>query len=208
MYKIIHLTLIANPEVSIMVENPLDLHTVESDKEDEDDILFEVAKTSSKVVPGLVEAEEPQVFTDESTPEDSEEDEKWTQELALKEKRDKERRKKLAAFKRRRACINCLRKVVCFQDDQKVFDLETKIPSFRQVCCWRLLRARRHSHRFHASSESLLAFEKSKYQSFISILISVNYLILYTVLLYPFILIAQEKLFGGEEDSCVYGMSE
>ena len=54
----------------------------------------------------------------------------------------------------------------------------------------------------------MLAFEKSKYQSFISILISVNYLILYTVLLYPFILIAQEKLFGGEEDSCVYGMSE
>lgn len=53
MYKIIHLTLIANPQVSIMVENPRDLQMTESDKEDEDDIWFEVAKTSSKVVPGL-----------------------------------------------------------------------------------------------------------------------------------------------------------
>ena len=61
---------------------------------------------------------------------------------------------------------------------------------------------------FHASQESLAAFEKSKYQSFISVLISVNYLILYTVLLYPFILLAQEKLFGEEESSCVYGLDE
>ena len=79
----------------------------------------------------------------------SEEEEKRNQELAQKEKKDKERRKKLAAFRRRRACINCLRKVVCFKDDQKVFDLETRLPSLRQVCCWRLLRARRIGHNVH-----------------------------------------------------------
>ena len=39
-------------------------------------------------------------------------------------------------------------------------------------------------------------------------LISINYIILYGVLLYPFVLIAQEKLAGDEEDTCVYGMDE
>ena len=38
-------------------------------------------------------------------------------------------------------------------------------------------------------------------------LISINYIILYGVLLYPFVLIAQEKLSGSEED-CIYGMDE
>ena len=39
-------------------------------------------------------------------------------------------------------------------------------------------------------------------------LISINYIILYGILLYPFVLIAQEKLSGAEEDTCVYGIDE
>ena len=70
------------------------------------------------------------------------------------------------------------------------------------------MRARRRSHRFHASKDSLEAFEKSKSQCFVMFLISINYIILYGVLLYPFVLIAQAKLSGDEEDSCIFGIDE
>ena len=50
-------------------------------------------------------------------------------EFELKEKRENERMKRLNAFKRRRSCINCLRKALCFRDDENTFDLETKIPT-------------------------------------------------------------------------------
>ena len=107
--------------------------------------------------------------------------------------------KKKRSFERRKKRILCLRIILCFRDDEDKYDFDYKIPTCKAVCCWRLLRARRLSHRFHTSNESLLAFEKSKYQNFVSILISVNYIILYTVLLYPFVLIAQDKLFGDED---------
>ena len=146
---------------------------------------------------------------EESSPEDTESEERRMLEYEMREKRELERMKRLQAFKRRRRCINCLRKALCFRDDENMFDLETKIPTCKQVCCWRLLRARKLSHRFQASDESLNAFEKSKYQNFISVLISVNYLILYGVLLYPFVLILQDKITGeSEEDACVYGANE
>ena len=208
MYKVIHLALILNPEVSILVENPGVLKPQFTD--DDDSFIFEVAKgSSSKVAPGFLDEQEMfDPISDESSPENTESEERRITELTAREKRDLEKIKKIRSFKRRRTCINCLRKCVCFKDDENVFDHEIRIPTCKQVCCWRLLRARRLSHRFHASDESLLAFEKSKYQGFIAILISVNYLILYTVLLYPFVLIAQEKLFGGtedEEDTCTIG---
>ena len=200
--------MIVNHVVSIQVENPGSLQRADTQEdEDEEAIMFEVAKSSSKVLPG-VDPEEAAAQSEESSPEDEVEAEKRLQELMLREKREIEKKKKLKAFKRRRSFINCLRKVVCFKDDQDAFDEVSKIPTCKQVCCWRLLRARRRSHRFHASQESLTAFEKSKYQSFVSILISVNYFILYGVLLYPFLLIAQEKWFNDAEESCIYGVDE
>ena len=87
-------------------------------------MLFEVAKSSSKVLPGVEELEEPAVATEKSTPENSDDEDKLIQELLEKEKKEAERKKKLAAFKRRRKCINCLRSVVCFKDDENVFDKE------------------------------------------------------------------------------------
>ena len=163
-------------------------------------MTFEVAKgSSSKVAPDTGEYENP-MHSEESDPENTESEERRGRELELKEKRELERARRIAAFKRKRGCINFLRKVVCFRDDEKKFDIETKIPTCKQVCCWRLLRARRLSHRFHTSEDSLQAFEKSKYQNFISILISVNYIILYAVLLYPFILILQAKIADRNEN--------
>ena len=66
---------------------------------------------------------------DESSPEDTESEERRIHELTLKERRELERIKKIRSFKRRRTCINCLRKSMCFKDDENVFDHETKIPT-------------------------------------------------------------------------------
>merc|ERR1719464_2161412 len=172
-------------------------------------MTFQVKAGSSKVAPDLF-ADESSI-DDQDSPEDTESEDRREREYEAKELRYIERQKRLKQFKRRRTFINCLRGFLCFQDDEGVFDKEKKIPTCKQVCCWRLLRARRLSHRFHASDVSLHSFEKSRYQSFISILISANYIILYLVLLYPFVLIAQEKLAGGDEaaeEVCIYGMND
>ena len=113
-----------NEKVNIRVEKPSSLQRVDSQEDEEEAMLFEVAKSSSKVQPGVEELEEPAVYTEKSSPDNSEDEDKLIQELLEKEKREAERRKKLAAFRRRRKCINCLRSVVCFRDDENVFDKE------------------------------------------------------------------------------------
>ena len=64
------------------------------------------------------------------------------------------------------------------------------MPSQTQICCWRFLRSRRLSTKFYTGNETLNALEKSKITFCISLLISFNYLVLYAVIIVPFILIS------------------
>ena len=64
-----------------------------------------------------------------------------------------------------------------------------------------MLRARYHSSLFHTSQEALEALEKSKWQTFIAGLISFNYLALYVVIIFPFVLIILEVKRRHDEES-------
>jgi len=90
--------------------------------------------------------------------------------------------------------IRTMKKLTCFQDYKQKFDDDEKIPTCKQVCCWRFLRAKTQATQFYVSETSLEALEKSKCQRFISVLISFNYLALYLVILLPFYLIFKERL--------------
>lgn len=95
----------------------------------------------------------------------------------------------------------------CFKDEEGQYNLSDKLPSITQVCCWRFLRARRQSTKFHASKEVLEKMEKSGFTKCASLLISVNYLALYAVVIVPFILISTKAkieriVIGGVEFSC------
>jgi len=59
--------------------------------------------------------------------------------------------------------------------------------------CWRFLRSRSVSTKFYTSVASLIAFEKSGCQPCVSILISLNYMIMYAVVIVPFVLLALQK---------------
>jgi len=63
------------------------------------------------------------------------------------------------------------------------------MPNYTQVCCWRFLRSRRLSTKFFTGEDSLIGIENSGYSVFVSLLISFNYLILYAVVIVPFVLI-------------------
>ena len=78
-----------------------------------------------------------------------------------------------------------------------------------------MLRARYHSNLFYTSQEALEVLEKSKWQTFISMLISFNYLTLYVVIIVPFVLVIlqvqkhiseeheyEECLEAGDEAAC------
>ena len=65
-----------NEKVNIRVEKPSSLQRVDSQEDEEEAMLFEVAKSSSKVLPGVEEFEEPAVVTDKSTPENSDDEDK------------------------------------------------------------------------------------------------------------------------------------
>ena len=84
--------------------------------------------------------------------------------------------------------LNISKKFVCFKDEEDEFD-DDNLPTCKQVCCWRLIRARKRTQEFHTSIDGLVAFEKSKYQHFVALLMTLNYLLLYGVALAPFILI-------------------
>ena len=74
-----------------MVEGPSDLKSNHTLVDEEEDFLLELAKTSSKVVPGVDEPQASLGGSEESEQDDSELEEKRARELASKEKRDKER---------------------------------------------------------------------------------------------------------------------
>ena len=58
-----------------------------------------------------------------------------------------------------------------------------------QIICWRFLASRKESHRFYTSLSSLRSFEQSSYQTFVSWILSINYIMLYTVAVVPFVLL-------------------
>ena len=73
-------------------------------------------------------------------------------------------------------------------DYSNKFSDKIKIPSIKEVCCWRVLRARYQTGLFHTSEKALEVLEKSRCQTFIAGLISFNYLALYFVIIIPFVL--------------------
>ena len=96
-----------------------------------------------------------------------------------------------------------MKKVVCFKDEDEEFDDEENMPTVKQVCCWGLLRSRKRAQIFHTNIETLEAFERSKYQNFVAILLSLNYILLYAVAIAPFVLI-----FGGKETEEIDGVEQ
>jgi len=73
--------------------------------------------------------------------------------------------------------------------------------------CWRFLRSRKVSTKFYTSSASLIAFEKSGCQPCVSVLISLNYMIIYAVVIVPFVMLALQKkvtsiTVNGKEINC------
>ena len=96
----------------------------------------------------------------DSNPESEEEiDEEQLLELERlaieKEKERKLAEKREKALARRKKSIVCCQKFCCFQDYDNEFNLSDKMPSYMQVCCWRFLRSRRASTKFHTSEDTL-----------------------------------------------------
>lgn len=94
------------------------------------------------------------------------------------------------AHERKQKRIMLCQKLCCFQDELGQFNLDDKMPSYTQICCWRFLKARRQSTKFYTGKDTLEKLEKSKLTYCISLLISFNYLVLYAVVIVPFILIS------------------
>ena len=63
----------------------------------------------------------------------------------IKEKERIRAEKERKAFERRRNRKICCQKFCCFRDEEQEFNLEDKMPSYTQICCWRFLKARRLS---------------------------------------------------------------
>jgi len=113
--------------------------------------------------------------------------------LAEKERLRIIEEKKEKAFQRKRKRVICCQRFCCFKDEDKLYNFNDKMPSYTQVMCWRFLRARRLSTKFHASKDSLMVLEKSGCQVFVSLLISLNYLMLYAEIIVPFILLIMQE---------------
>ena len=96
--------------------------------------------------------------------------------------------------------------LTCFLDYNNKFSDMTVIPSIKEVCCWRLLRARYKVGLFHTSERALEKLEKSRCQTFIAGLISFNYLALYFVIIIPFILtileVQKRQSDDGDPEAC------
>ena len=90
---------------------------------------------------------------------DSEEE---AQRAVDKAKQDKLDAKRQFRKRMKMRALNISKKVVCFQDEEEEFD-DDNLPTCKQVCCWRLIRARKRTQEFHTSMDGLVAFEKSKY---------------------------------------------
>lgn len=55
--------------------------------------------------------------------------------------------------------------------------------------CWRFLKSRRTAVKFHTGNQTLEKLEASAFQVCVSLLISLNYLVLYAVVIVPFVLL-------------------
>ena len=103
----------------------------------------------------------------------------------------------------------CCQKFCCFKDTENEFNLSDKMPSYMQVCCWRFLRSRRVTTKFYTSETTLKSIEKSGYSVCVGLLISFNYLILYAVVIVPFVLIAtKEEIQTIEVDGVEYACDD
>ena len=97
--------------------------------------------------------------------------------------------KQARAHERKRRRVACCQAFCCFQDEAREFNLDDRMPSYTQICCWRFLSARRQSVKFYMSHETLDFFERSGCSVFTGLLISFNYLLLYAVVIVPFVLV-------------------
>lgn len=149
----------------------------------------------------------------ESNPEDD--DEEISEEALLELERQaiiKEKERKLAikrekAFQRKKKSVICCQKFCCFKDPDQEYNLDDRMPTSTQVCCWRFLRARKSSTKFYTGKDTLHALEKSSYTGAVSLLISVNYIAMYANVIVPFVMImikdeVKSVVVEGEEIFC------
>ena len=88
----------------------------------------------------------------------------------------------------------CMQKFCCFKDEFKEFNMQKGIyPSTKQICCWRMLKARRVANQFHTSEETIRSFEKGKSLAIVGWIITINYFAIYTIALLPFIMKGSNK---------------
>lgn len=66
-------------------------------------------------------------------------------------------------------------------------------PTTKQICCWRMLRARRVANQFYTSEETIKSFEKGKSLAIVGWIITINYFAIYTIALLPFIMKGSNK---------------
>lgn len=84
---------------------------------------------------------------------------------------------------------------------------ENKYPTTKEICCWRLLRARRNTNEFFASEETIKKFETSKTLAIIGWLLTVNLFLMYTIALLPFIIKSKGKVpIASTADALVEGI--
>ena len=105
-------------------------------------------------------------------------------------------KRKMELIKQEERARNCkikanvfMQKFCCFKDEIKEFDIKKGIfPSTKQICCWRMLRARRVANQFYTNEETIRLFEKSKSLAVVGWIITINYFAIYTIALLPFIM--------------------
>jgi hypothetical protein len=71
---------------------------------------------------------------------------------------------------------------------------ENRYPTTKEICCWRLLRARRNTNEFFTSEQTIKHFETSKTLAIIGWLLTVNLFLMYTIALLPFIIKSKAKV--------------
>ena len=76
------------------------------------------------------------------------------------------------------------------------FDMkkENRYPTTKEICCWRLLRARLNTNEFFTSEETIRNFETSKTLAIIGWLLTVNLFLMYTIALLPFVIKSKGKV--------------
>lgn len=87
-----------------------------------------------------------------------------------------------------------LQKMCCFRDDAQEFDMSRDVyPNVKQICCWRILRARRIANQFCVSEEAIKAYELEQTAFAINITVTVCLVSMYIVALLPFFKMLETK---------------